>query len=53
VILRDSVRNGFHPEEKIAEAILATRFALASTTFATAIEGMEFLTSQEVREMEL
>ena len=31
-------------KEEIAEAILATRFALASTTFATAVEGMEFLT---------
>lgn len=30
-------------KEEIAEAILATRFALASTTFATAIEGMEYL----------
>jgi AhpD family alkylhydroperoxidase len=34
-------------KEEIAEAILATRFALASTTFATAVEGMEFLTSKE------
>ena len=33
-------------KEEIAEAILATRFALASTTFATALEGMEYLTSQ-------
>lgn len=32
--------------EEIAEAILVTRFALASTTFATALEGMEFLTSK-------
>jgi AhpD family alkylhydroperoxidase len=30
-------------KEEIAETILATRFALASTTFATAIEGMEYL----------
>lgn len=30
-------------KEEIAEAILATRFALASTTFATAIEGMDYL----------
>lgn len=30
-------------KEEIVEAILATRFALASTTFATAIEGMEYL----------
>jgi AhpD family alkylhydroperoxidase len=30
-------------KEEIAEAILTTRFALASTTFATAIEGMEYL----------
>ena len=34
-------------KEEIAEAILATRFALASTTFATAVEGMEFLTSKK------
>jgi AhpD family alkylhydroperoxidase len=34
-------------KEEIAEAILATRFALASTTFATAIEGMEYLTAKE------
>jgi AhpD family alkylhydroperoxidase len=33
-------------KEEIAEAILATRFALASTTFATAIEGMEYLVSR-------
>ncbi len=33
-------------KEEIAETILATRFALASTTFATALEGMEYLTSQ-------
>jgi AhpD family alkylhydroperoxidase len=32
-------------KEEIAEAILTTRFALASTTFATAIEGMEYLVS--------
>jgi len=34
-------------KEEIAEAILATRFALASTTFATAIEGMEYLVSSK------
>ena len=34
-------------KEEIAEAILATRFALASTTFATAIEGMEYLVSNK------
>lgn len=34
-------------KEEIAEAILATRFALASTTFATAIEGMEHLVSEQ------
>jgi len=34
-------------KEEIAEAILAARFALASTTFATALEGMEFLASKE------
>mgnify|MGYP005848889407 CR=1 FL=1 len=32
-------------KEEIGEALLATRFALASTTFATAVEGMEYLTS--------
>ena len=39
-------RDGVSKEE-IAEAILAARFALASTTFATAIEGMEYLASQK------
>lgn len=39
-------RSGITKEE-IAEAILATRFALASTTFATAVEGMEYLVSGE------
>ncbi len=34
-------------KEEIAETILATRFALGSTTFATAIEGMEYLVSGE------
>ena len=34
-------------KEEIGEAILATRFALASTTFATAIEGMEYLVEKE------
>jgi AhpD family alkylhydroperoxidase len=34
-------------KEEIAEAILATRFALASTTFATAIEGMEYLVAHD------
>jgi len=33
-------------KEEIAEVILATRFALASTTFVTAIEGMEYLVSE-------
>ena len=32
-------------KEKIAEAITTTRFALASTTFGSAMEGMEYLTS--------
>ena len=32
--------------EEIAEAILATRFAMASTAFATAIEGMEYLVKE-------
>ncbi len=34
-------------KEEIGEAILATRFALASTTFATTIEGMEYLATKE------
>ena len=34
-------------KDEIGEAILATRFALASTTFATAIEGMEYLTARD------
>lgn len=34
-------------KEEIGEAILATRFALASTTFATAIEGMEHLVAEQ------
>jgi alkylhydroperoxidase/carboxymuconolactone decarboxylase family protein YurZ len=34
-------------KEEIAETILATRFALGSTIFATAIEGMEYLVSDE------
>jgi AhpD family alkylhydroperoxidase len=33
-------------KEEIAEAILAPRFALASTTFATAVEGMEYLAAK-------
>jgi len=40
-----AVRSGVTKEE-IAETILATRFALASTTFATAIEGMGHLASE-------
>jgi AhpD family alkylhydroperoxidase len=32
-------------KEEIAEAIITARFALASTTFASAVEGMEYLTS--------
>jgi AhpD family alkylhydroperoxidase len=31
--------------DEIAEAIITARFALASTTFASAVEGMEYLTS--------
>ena len=31
-------------EEEIAEAIIAARFALASTVFASATEGLEYLT---------
>jgi len=34
-------------KEEIAETILTTRFALASTTFATAIEGMEYLVAEK------
>jgi len=34
-------------KKEIAEAILATWFALAPTTFATAGGGMEFLTSKD------
>lgn len=33
--------------EEIGETIVTTRFALASTTFATAIEGMEYLVSEK------
>ena len=32
-------------KDEIAEAIITARFALASTTFASAVEGMEYLTS--------
>ena len=35
------------PKEEIAEAILAARFALASTTFATAVEGMQYLVDHD------
>lgn len=34
-------------KEEIGEALIATRFALASTTFATAIEGMEYMAQEE------
>lgn len=34
-------------KEEIGEALLAARFALASTIFATAVEGMEYLSEQE------
>jgi AhpD family alkylhydroperoxidase len=33
-------------KEEIAEAMLTARFALASTIFATAVEGMEYLVSK-------
>ncbi|MGB9845944.1 MAG: carboxymuconolactone decarboxylase family protein [Desulfotomaculales bacterium] len=33
-------------KEEIGEALLAARFALASTIFATAVEGMEYLSKQ-------
>jgi len=35
------------PKEEIAEAILTARFALASTTFATAVEGMQYLVDHD------
>lgn len=34
-------------KEEIAEAILTARFALASTTFATAVEGMRYLVEND------
>ena len=34
-------------KEEIGEAIIAARFALASTVFASAIEGLEYLTSED------
>jgi len=37
-------------KEEIAEAIVASRFALASTTFATAVEGMEYLAQKATGE---
>ena len=33
-------------KEEIAEAIITARFALGSTCFSTAIEGMEYLASE-------
>ncbi len=36
-------RRGGVTKEEITEAVLTARFALASTTIATAIEGMEYL----------
>lgn len=33
-------------KEEIGEALLAARFALASTIFATAMEGMDYLTKE-------
>ncbi len=33
-------------KEEIGETLLTARFALASTTFATALEGMEYLASR-------
>lgn len=32
-------------KEEIAEATITARFALASTTFVSAVEGMEYLTA--------
>lgn len=37
-------RDGVSREE-IAEAVVTTRFALGSTVYATAVEGMEYLTA--------
>jgi len=34
-------------KEEIAEAILTARFALASTTFATAVEGMRYVVDSD------
>ena len=34
-------------KEEIGEAIIAARFALASTVFASAVEGLEYLTSED------
>ena len=39
-------RSGVSKEE-IGEAIIAARFALASTIFASAMEGLEYLNSKE------
>jgi alkylhydroperoxidase/carboxymuconolactone decarboxylase family protein YurZ len=39
-------RSGVSKEE-IGEAIIAARFALASTIFASAIEGLEYLNKQK------
>ena len=39
-------RSGVSKEE-IGEAIIAARFALASTVFASATEGLEYLNKQE------
>jgi AhpD family alkylhydroperoxidase len=33
-------------KDEIGDALLATRFALASTVFATALEGMEYLNKE-------
>ena len=34
-------------KEEIGEAIIAARFALASTVFDSAVEGLEYLTSED------
>jgi AhpD family alkylhydroperoxidase len=43
--IRIAKRSGVSKEE-IGEAIIAARFALASTVFASAVEGLEYLTGQ-------
>jgi AhpD family alkylhydroperoxidase len=44
--IKQATRAGATKEE-IGEALLAARFALASTVFATALDGMEYLVGSE------